>query len=242
MNEDAKRTFTHLLFRPGYMIRDYLRGKNDTYLSPMTALLVFYAFFSLVCSIVIPDVRSGMEIDLTDEVPEVIIGGRKNDEIESRLASLFQFVDKTYTLFHLDQKPEAADTKAKKSLASFEANLRNQGVQEFLGMFFVLWFSIWMLSRKRFGFTLSASATASAYILCQYSFFRLFTLILTLGQSTRLGALLIVMLLAFDYSQLFDISWKRSVRFSVLTGIYMALVYTTILTVVGSAVIVFFFL
>ena len=28
LNDDAKRTFVHLLLRPGYMIRDYLRGSH----------------------------------------------------------------------------------------------------------------------------------------------------------------------------------------------------------------------
>ena len=49
LNDDAKRTFTHLLFRPGYMIRDYIRGDHERYLAPLTALIIFYAFFSLIC-------------------------------------------------------------------------------------------------------------------------------------------------------------------------------------------------
>ena len=28
LNEDAKRTFHHLLLRPGYMIRDYINGQH----------------------------------------------------------------------------------------------------------------------------------------------------------------------------------------------------------------------
>ena len=42
LNEDAKRTFAHLLLRPGYMIRDYIKGEHDRYLAPLTALIVFY--------------------------------------------------------------------------------------------------------------------------------------------------------------------------------------------------------
>lgn len=33
LNDDAKRTFVHLLLRPGYMIRDYINGNHDRYLA-----------------------------------------------------------------------------------------------------------------------------------------------------------------------------------------------------------------
>ena len=36
LNDDAKRTFAHLLLRPGYMIRDYIHGDHERYLAPLT--------------------------------------------------------------------------------------------------------------------------------------------------------------------------------------------------------------
>lgn len=54
LNDDAKRTFVHLLLRPGYMIRDYVGGKHDRYLAPLAALIIFYAFFTLVSSALQP--------------------------------------------------------------------------------------------------------------------------------------------------------------------------------------------
>ena len=54
LNDDAKRTFVHLLLRPGYMIRDYIGGKHDRYLAPLTALIIFYAFFSLISAALQP--------------------------------------------------------------------------------------------------------------------------------------------------------------------------------------------
>ena len=55
LNDDAKRTFSHLLLRPGYMMRDYiLRGEHERYLAPFTALLVFYSVFTLLIAIVNP--------------------------------------------------------------------------------------------------------------------------------------------------------------------------------------------
>lgn len=55
LNDDAKRTFVHLLFRPGYMMMDYLKGKNSRYLAPLMALIIFYAFYALASSVISPD-------------------------------------------------------------------------------------------------------------------------------------------------------------------------------------------
>jgi len=55
INNDAKRTFVHLMLRPGYMIMDYLRGRQSQYMAPMTALIIFYAFFALFTSIISPE-------------------------------------------------------------------------------------------------------------------------------------------------------------------------------------------
>lgn len=54
LNDDAKRTFTHLLLRPGYMIRDYIKGDHERYLAPFTSLIIFYAFFALVAALLQP--------------------------------------------------------------------------------------------------------------------------------------------------------------------------------------------
>ena len=54
LNDDAKRTFLHLLLRPGYMIRDYIRGDHERYLSPLSALVIFFSFFALVAALLKP--------------------------------------------------------------------------------------------------------------------------------------------------------------------------------------------
>ena len=58
LNDDAKRTFVHLLLRPGYMIRDYIKGQHERYLAPLTSLIIFYAFFALISAIVNPEYSS----------------------------------------------------------------------------------------------------------------------------------------------------------------------------------------
>lgn len=67
LNDDAKRTFVHLLLRPGYMMRDYISGKHDIYMAPFAALIIFYSFFAALSPVMHlpqetdkPDFMSGM--------------------------------------------------------------------------------------------------------------------------------------------------------------------------------------
>lgn len=55
LNNEAKRTFVHLMLRPGYMIRDYISGKHDNYMAPIAALIIFYSFLAMLTAVVNPD-------------------------------------------------------------------------------------------------------------------------------------------------------------------------------------------
>ena len=70
LNDDAKRTFVHLLLRPGYMIRDYIRGAHERYLAPLTSLIIFYAFFALVSAVLQPIQHPFAEIAPDARIPE----------------------------------------------------------------------------------------------------------------------------------------------------------------------------
>lgn len=47
MSNAYMRTIFELLFRPGYMIRDYFRGHQVSYLGPLTTLLVSFSLLTL---------------------------------------------------------------------------------------------------------------------------------------------------------------------------------------------------
>jgi len=178
LNDDAKRTFVHLLLRPGYMIRDYLDGKHSNYLSPMTALIIFYAFFALFTSIVAPelgrkdinDIRKRVSESLGDSLSSAssdstyIVVNDINavddmfEELDADDDSIIgtdaiqkaaDFLIKGYTLANLDKFPELVDTPRKASLAAFLGALRSQGIQGFLGKFVVLTLALWLALRKR---------------------------------------------------------------------------------------------
>ena len=251
LNDDAKRTFQHLLLRPGHMIRDYIGGQHERYLAPMTALIVFYAFFALVSAVLQPvQHKSGWDEFLADSDKFLTAGqGRDTSNISIHIVrdtnlsvdhwieNTVQIVRQGYLYLHLDQHPEVVDTQHETAIAALETTLRSQGIPLFIKEFILLWLAM-MLSLRRFGVRRSACAAASAYVLCQFSFFMLFAVLLTWGKSTSIGALVMMALLMLDYHQWLGLSWKKSFRRTVVTGINYALVYGALLLLVSFLVLI----
>lgn len=243
LNDDAKRTFVHLLLRPGYMIRDYIKGRHERYLAPLTSLIIFYAFFALISSIVNPDYSSYQPERRTDARhfrDSVIVNSvSEADSVlhvsrHKVLVNASKVVDVVH-LLDLDRHPERVDNPAKASLAAFEGALRSQGIYLFLGQFLLLWCAMCFALRKK-DMSKSACAAASAYILCQFCFFMFFSLFFSGRGRGEIGFGLMAVLLTIDYSQLFGIHWKKGLKLSVRTGLWYLLTYLLFLFLVALAV------
>ena len=236
LNDDAKRTFVHLLLRPGYMIRDYIKGQHERYLAPLTSLIIFYAFFAFISSIVNPDYSSYHNEVVTDPTPAVdsvmvdsaMVDIAKHSKTihlkEHRVSSNALKVVEVVKLLDLDRHPERVDSQAKASLAALESALRSQGIYLFLGQFLLLWCAMCFALRKK-DMSKSACAAAAAYILCQFCFFMFFSLFFPGKGRGDIGIGLMAILIAIDYSQLFGINLKDSLKLTVKTGIWYALVF-----------------
>ena len=241
LNDDAKRTFRHLLLRPGYMIRDYIKGDHERYLAPLTALIVFYAFFALVSAVVQPDQhRDKFSIELADEDVDIDLSiGSAADSTQANriLRNVVDIVHTGYLYLNLDRYPEAVKTPGQARLAALEGTLRNQGIPLFIVDFLLLWLAMSMVLRRD-KIPMSACAAASAYVLCQFSFFMLFALLLSWGNSSSIGIFLMLLLLVIDYCQWLDIDWKKGIRRAVKTGIYYGLLYGVIILTISGIVLV----
>lgn len=237
LNDDAKRTFTHLLLRPGYMIRDYISGQHERYMAPFTSLIIFFAFFALVSSIVHPEyprksvpAKDKVEIQAGDStaVDSTAVDSTSLDQRYEKIArGILRLVEYKHIL-SLDRHPEDVDTPWEASLAALESSLRSRGVYLFLGDFLFLCLAMAMALRRR-GLGFSAAAATSAYVLCQFSFFMLFNLLLTWGKSSKIGFFLMAVLLIIDYRQLFGETWKGSFRLAVRTGFMYLLVWALLI-------------
>ena len=257
LNDDAKRTFTHLLLRPGYMIRDYLSGQHERYMAPFTSMIIFFAFFALVSSIVNPEyprksapAKQKVEIQAGDStaVDSTAVGSVAIDStavdstaidstaVDSEplnprarkiILGILRFEEHRHIL-SLDRHPEDVDTPWEASLAALESSLRSRGVYLFLGDFLFMCLAMAMALRKR-GLGFSAAAATSAYVLCQFSFFMLFNLLLTWGKSGKIGFFLMAALLIIDYRQLFGETWKGSIRLAIRTGLMYLVVWALLI-------------
>ncbi len=256
LNDDAKRTFVHLMLRPGYMIRDYIKGKHDLYLAPLTSLIIFYAFFSLVSSIAHPEFKTDKSSEYSIDSDSVLSSGaiinldfsnvdsvemaEINQEIKLKTDNLMAYLEQMDILMHLDSHPEAVDSPKKASLAAFESALRSQGIQYFLEIFLLLWPAMRIVLRKQ-SMGWAASATTAAYVLCQFSFFMLFVLILSLGRNNEIGMLFCALLIMIDYHQLFGISYGKSFWLTVKTLIYYLLFIGLLILLLIIALSVYLF-
>ena len=245
LNDDAKRTFVHLLLRPGYMIRDYIKGKHDMYLAPLTSLIIFYAFFSLVSSIAHPDFDGKKEqsqvvesdslknrISVSLSFSDDSLNTDADQEIAARMS---QFISVADTLMFLNRYPEAINSPKRASLAAFESALRSQGINYFLGIFLLMWPAMRIALRKQ-SVGWAASATATAYILCQFSFFMLFVLILSLGQKNEIGPFFMGLIIMINYHQLLQTGFRKSLWLTVKTGLYMLLLILLFVLLVGIVI------
>lgn len=239
LNDDAKRTFVHLLLRPGYMIRDYIGGKHDRYLAPLTALIIFYAFFSLISAALQPlspkeaEEDKGISVEIQDAPEPQEEPSEEATDSETAIdravntnefKDLHLLINQLKHLPYLDQHPEEVDTRPEAILAAIEGSLRSKGITLFLGNFFLLWFSMGLALRK-YKVRWSASAAAAAYVLCQFCFFMLFAVLLTFGKQTSVGIVIQALILIVDYRQWLSLSWKKSIGRTIWTGVFYGLIW-----------------
>ena len=85
-NRNVMRTLRDLLWRPGYMIRDYLGGHSPAYFQPFKLLLLLTIFFTLLLHItgLTPD----DEVNLMDKINEKL----EDDNIRSALQPFFRLL------------------------------------------------------------------------------------------------------------------------------------------------------
>jgi hypothetical protein len=245
-NNDGKRTVSHLLLRPGYMIRDYVvRGDHENYFAPLTALLVFYSVFTLLLAIVQPGEQKPLftqgqlndfrNIEITATVDSIRVDSTQVSRIfADRLNTLGNRVADVIELTHMDLYPEAADKPWKQSLAAFESNLRSKGVPMFLWGFLWLWILLWRSLRKhKIGF--SGAAAMSAYVMCQFCVFKFLATLLTIRHPMHVDLLLYALALVIDFHQLLQVSYGKAIRMTLGTGLRFVLyvVLLGILALVG---------
>ena len=251
MNDDAKRTISQLVFRPGYMMRDYVvKGDHEHYLAPLTALLVFFSVFTLLLSILQPaqteksvfqKIIESTDMDITIKSDST---ATRTDTLtlEARANQIGKALREIVILTHLDTYPDKADKPWKKSLAAFESNLRSKGVQMFLGNFLWLWLLLWVILRKEYQISFSGAAAISAYILCQLCIFNMLWLLVTFGKHHNPSLLFCAILLVIDYHQLLGVSYRQACKLTLKTGLLYVLYLVLLILLLALVASLFIFI
>lgn len=242
LNDDAKRTFSHLLLRPGYMLRDYIqRGQHEHYLAPFTALLVFYSLFTLLMAVVQPKpTRSSIAeaaYDISRLIEEQVDSLGVDDWQRRFIVNIAKGASTALVITQLDMFPEGVDTPWKQSLAAVEGDLRSKGIPLFLDNFLFMWLAMAVLLRKKYKVSMSGAAAASAYVLCQFCLFMFLALLLSFGQDAKLGILLTAVLVFIDYRQWLKVDNRTSFWLTVKTGILNVVFRATFFLILGLVLV-----
>lgn len=221
-NDEAKSTFVNLMLRPGYMIRDYISGKSNRYMSPFSSLLLFYTFFFLVFSIVAPDGITSPLVDILSDAKQQMeksleLRDVENGDIEHQEIALkvVNSLIECMQMLYMDRYPEIVDTPVKAHIAALQGALRSNGIFMFLGDLILMTVALRLLCRKRFGLSWAASFSTTAYQLCQFCFFMFFLMIVTAGHDYTISASLIIVIFTYDFMQLFGLRLFSSLRLAV---------------------------
>ena len=233
LNDDAKRTFVQLLLRPGYMIRDYIKGAHERYLAPLTALIVFYAFFALVSALLQP-YEHAKKTKADIENLQIEVDNPEADGVVTLTKNAVAVLQKGWIYLNLDRYPEEVDTQPEASIAALESTLRSQGIPLFIGQFLLLWLAM-SRALRRYKLRMSAYAAASAYVLCQFSFFMLFALLFSFGKSAEISVFLMLVLLILDYRQWLGTDFRNSFRLALKTGVHYGLLFVAVIVLVAGA-------
>lgn len=191
------RTLWHLLYRPGYMISDYLAGRRIPYFPPIKLL------FILATSVVLLTAITPEKQEATPSVISVSITPVEADYIKQAAS-----------------KGEADFIKILDSLqyiaTTYAEWARSHKALELLLIHSVLALISWRIFRKpqrNAYLTLPEHFYIQVYIACQLLFLRLLYSLFTfshiaLEKTYGLPTTLVLLILFYDYRQLFGGSWR----------------------------------
>ena len=199
----------HLLWRPGYMIADYLNGKHKRYLQPVNALIVTTLILMQVAWL------THTEIPQWEE---------KQHLVEQELA------DSGYD--ELTQKIGHATVTAVAAYDKYRLWCDNNRAFGMITRSLVYILITWLLFRNSprqggRGYNLAEIVTATIFILCQLQVLTIITMLLTHNVQTDTPDLILiprflgVVVIYIDNKQLFRRSWWGTLWRTLLTVLWI---------------------
>lgn len=201
-NRSLPRTLWHLIYRPGYMIGDYLAGRRMPFFPPVKMLFLIVTAHVVVSHAVSPSQNAAKHVfDKTRIISDIDVGDTGNAAYEGKYAfvnGMNDFVDGLNGV-----------------VAFFSDNMALEAM--FTHSIFAL-VAVWVFRRSpaRPGMTLTESFFSQIFIACQLMFLSLFSIVLTgsydyMENMYNLPLPLLLAVLCYDYKQLFGFGVLRTI-------------------------------
>lgn len=210
-NRPMFRTIRDLIWRPGYMIRDYLRGHHLSYFPPFkmlavwTILLVFMMWVIRHTVTVTPEDAHSFAQGITDSM-----GGKLSET----------------TSFLVDQIDRVLEF------------LDDHMLYKIIVQNILVVLAVKAAFRKISDFNLVETFFSQIYINCQFHILAFVSMLLTWSVLDHysmfpymVGLIPAPLVLTYDFHQLYGVTWKRALWKTIVTTIYLVLLYLIVVAI-----------
>lgn len=218
-NRPMFRTIRDLFWRPGYMIKDYLRGHHLSYFPPFKMLAVWTVILVFLIWL-IPHLFGGAAETVTQSVgfeDTINVSEINNHNISSTSKTLFEQLDRV--IEYLD-----------------DHMLYRIILQNILIVIAVKW-----AFRKYSDFNYVETFISMIYINCQFLIIAIVEALFTwkvpemgdfVPYMMELGSLTIPLVLTYDFHQLYDVSWKTALWRTIVATFNLLVLYVIIASII----------
>ncbi|MCE8164527.1 DUF3667 domain-containing protein [Porphyromonas gingivalis] len=252
------RTIVELLYRPGYLIRDFIGGKRVVYFRPFQALFVLASLYIIFAQLIGPDPLQKKPIgeeftrqEYRMDQKEISSLQKENKAVGSDSGEMIAERHTGRRAFFYKQMRFVTEQKNRLKSLPFFSRIWSLLMEWFQGNKAVRIISILPIlavstkaafRQKGAGaYNLTEHIIAQAYIACQLLLLNVLALPFysdaRVGSLYGLPALLLFLLFCWDYKQLFLCSWWRSFWRTILVVVY-CLLFMALTTSLIAVVIV----
>lgn len=211
-NRPMFRTIRDLFWRPGYMIRDYLRGHHLSYFPPFKMLAVWTLILMFMMW---------------------LLG---NNAVDANDAKSFS---DGYLASQFDNKMSAITTMLITQIDRILAYLDDHMLYSIIAQNILVVLAVKSAFRKVSDFNLVETFFSQIYINCQFHILAFVSMLLTWHVPEHysmypymVGLIPAPLVLTYDFHQLYDITWKRALWKFIVTTINLMILYFIVILVI----------
>lgn len=211
-------TLLALLYRPGYMIRQYLAGKRVHYFRPFQLLFLLATIYYIGMQIVQP--VSALDViqikDLSTSTSDVSVGTEKEDALFwiAQIDALYQVAETTWKAWG-ERMPLLKNTW--ELLSSLWEQNKALNIIPILPLFSWGAYLVFKKKKGRKAYNFTEHCIIQTYISCQLLFVSLWLLFLREEQEVGVHfSFWAFTLSAYDYRQLFGLTWWQALKKTLL--------------------------